>query len=523
MTSIFVCRRSGVCLTMMCLPAMFTALLAVAAASARTMTKHELRERQLEAAKRWQTSGTEARAPSVKRGGVQNITFTNTKASEFYVDGRSLPLVDFDVGPSWAGLLPISNSTNETRQLFFWFFPPGPEGSLDDLIFWTNGGPGCSSLEGLLQENGPLSWSWGQAKPTVNEQSWTNLSSVLWVEQPVGTGFSQGIPNIQNEDDLAAQLVGFMQQFLEVFSELKGKKLYLTGESYAGTYVPYIANYIYENPTLLDLSLQGLWINDPSLSWDVVQQEIPAVDFVNKYTGLFSFNQTFMDYLDKKAVKCNYAGYMDKYVKYPPSGPLPLPGDSVEFAEGCDVWDDIFSSALIINPAFDLYRIWDTYPILWDVLGFPGSFPQTQTPIYFNRTDVKKAIHAPVDTEWTECSKNVFPNGDGSLPPVFTVLPNVIEKNQRTVIVHGLADFYFIAEGTRIAIQNMTWNGLQGFQMPIANDSFIVDSVGAYGTMHSERGLTYYEVSLSGHMVPQFAPVAAFQIMQYLMGFRDTP
>lgn len=74
------------------------------------------------------------------------------------------------------------------------------------------------------------------------------------MEQPVGTGFSQGTPNAQNEEDVAAQLVGFMQQFLEVFSELKGKKLYLTGESvrfyprlfkhrvhftqYAGTYVP---------------------------------------------------------------------------------------------------------------------------------------------------------------------------------------------------------------------------------------------------------------------------------------------
>ena len=77
----------------------------------------------------------------------------------------------------------------------------------------------------------PLSWSWGQAKPTVNEHSWTNLSSVLWVEQPVGTGFSQGTPNIENEDQLAEQLVGFMQQFLEVFSELKGKKLWLSGES----------------------------------------------------------------------------------------------------------------------------------------------------------------------------------------------------------------------------------------------------------------------------------------------------
>jgi carboxypeptidase D len=50
------------------------------------------------------------------------------------------------------------------------------------------------------------------------------------VEQPVGTRFSQGILDAQNEDDVAAQLIGFVQQFLEVFLELKAKKLYLTGE-----------------------------------------------------------------------------------------------------------------------------------------------------------------------------------------------------------------------------------------------------------------------------------------------------
>lgn len=71
--------------------------------------------------------------------------------------------------------------------------------------------------------------------------------------------------------------------------------------------------------------------------------------------------------------------------------------------------------------------------------------------------------------------------------------------------------------------RSMTWNGAQGFHTPIANDSFIVDGVGALGTTHTERGLTYFEVELSGHMVPQYSPVAAFQIMQYLMGFRESP
>ncbi|KAH9045770.1 alpha/beta-hydrolase [Lactarius pseudohatsudake] len=463
---------------------------------------------------------TEAAPPKVK-----NITFSNPKASQFFVDGTTIPEVNFDVGPSWAGLIPISAAPDESRKLFFWFFPPGPEGSLDDLIFWTNGGPGCSSLQGLLKENGPFLWGSGQAHPTRNEYSWTNLSSVLYVEQPVGTGYSQGEPDAKNEYDVAAQLVGFLRQFLEIFSELKGKKFYLSGESYAGMYIPYIANFIFENTTrsTLDLDLQGFWMNDAVLGWHVVQSEIPAVDFVHKYENVFAFDQTFLAQLDSIAATCNYSDYMTKHVTYPPQGPLPLVGDSTDV---CSVWDMISGAALLINPAFNVYHIFDT-SILWDVLGFPGSFPQAQTtPVYFDRADVKAAIHAPQTTNWEVCGFNgpdVFPDGDASDPPAFTVLPNVIEKSKRSVIVHGLADFLLIAEGTRIVLQNMTWAGMQGFQKPPVDDSFIVDGVGALGNMQSERGLTYVEISLAGHMVPQYSPVASLQIMKYLLGFRDNP
>ncbi|KAF9783688.1 alpha/beta-hydrolase [Thelephora terrestris] len=455
--------------------------------------------------------------------GVKNLTFSNPAASAFYVDGANIPDVDWDIGPSWAGLLPISGDEKETRQLFFWFFPPGPTGSEDSLTIWTNGGPGCSSLEGLLQENGPFSWGYGQYKPTVNEYSWTNLSSMLYIEQPVGTGFTQGTPNIENEDDLAGQFVGFLQQFLKVFPELKGKKTYITGESYAGMYVPYIADYIYKNAPL-DLSLQGIWIADPVLGWDVVQLQIPAVDFVHKYEEVFAFNQTFSNYLDEQNKKCKYAGYLENHLKYPPKGLLPLPGPSVEVDPGCDLWSDIFEAALLINPAFNEYRIFDMYPVLWDVLGFPGSFPDVQTPLYFDREDVKQAIHAPVNQTWAECSEiDVFPNGDASLPPAFTVLPDVIQRSSRSIIIHGLGDFRFIAEGARVVLQNMTWGGKQGFQNAPVPDSFIIDGMGAMGTVQSERNLSYYEVSLSGHMVPQFAPQAAFQSMQWLFGIRENP
>jgi len=291
-------------------------------------------------------------------------------------------------------------------------------------------------------------------------------------------------------------------------------------------YVPYIANFIYENTTktTLDLDLQGIWINDPLLGWESVQSEIPAVDFVHKYEHVFAFNQTFLAHLDQVAAKCNYTDYMKNYITYPPRGLLPLPGGSPIVTRECDVWDEILWAALIVNPAFNIYRIFDTWPILWDVLGFPGTFPKTQlSPLYFDRTDVKAAIHAPAHVDWTLCKDHVFPHGDASDPPAFTVLPNVIEKSKRSVIVHGLADFILIAEGARIVLQNMTWNEKQGFQTPLHLDSFIVDGVGAMGNLQSERGLTYVEIVLAGHMVPEYSPVASLQVMKYLMGFRESP
>ena len=101
--------------------------------------------------------------------------------------------------------------------------------------------PGCSSLEGLLQENGPFLWQYGTFKPVPNPYTWVNLTNVVWVEQPVGTGFSQGIPTATNEEDVAAQFLGFWENFIDTFA-LQGRKIYITGESYAGYYVPYIAD-----------------------------------------------------------------------------------------------------------------------------------------------------------------------------------------------------------------------------------------------------------------------------------------
>ncbi|KDQ55197.1 hypothetical protein JAAARDRAFT_37728 [Jaapia argillacea MUCL 33604] len=485
------------------------------------------------------------RALSVRREGdlvekrAETITFNNPAAKQFYVDGAKLPLVPFDAGPSYAGLLPISSDPNETRKLFFWFWPTNNPANVKNLMFWTNGGPGCSAFQGLLEENGPISWNWGQAGPTPNPWTWTNLSNMLWVEQPVGTGFSQGTPNITNEDQLADQLIGFMQQFLNVFDELKGNDFWVTGESYGGFYVPYIASHIYADPSALDLKLKGIFISDPSITYPIVQKEIPALRFVQANKNLMPLNSTYMRSLQKISDTCGFTNYLDKYLKYPPKGPIPLPKGSFTKTyrahKKCALNQRIMDATTLINPAFDQYRVTDMWPIDWSVLGFPRAIEKF---VYFNRTDVQDAIHAP-HVKWEACATppvfnetanhnssfgiNGGKDGDSSVPSALSVLPGVIEKSERVVIVHGLEDFSFMPEGTRIAIQNMTWEGKQGFQTPIKPESFTRKNMGVLGNAHTERKLTYVEFYFSGHMTPQFVPWAAYQTVEYLLGMRDSP
>lgn len=101
------------------------------------------------------------------------------------MNGSALPYVDFDIGESYAGLMDISNNTDD-GQLYFWFFPSTNPLAENEILIWLNGGPGCSSLEGFLQENGPVLWQYGTYRPVQNPWTWVNLTNVVWVEQPIG-------------------------------------------------------------------------------------------------------------------------------------------------------------------------------------------------------------------------------------------------------------------------------------------------------------------------------------------------
>ncbi|QLI65913.1 uncharacterized protein G6M90_00g011570 [Metarhizium brunneum] len=479
------------------------------------------------------------------RDGPVANKFDNADTQKYRVNGTAIPDVDFDIGEAYAGQMSISQDVNGPDKFYFWFQPsPNPDAD-KEIVIWLNGGihytqPGCSSLEGFIQENGPFLWQYGTYRPVANPWGWHHLTNVLWVEQPINTGFSTGTVTAQDEEDVARQFMGFFKNFIDTFS-MQGYKVYITGESYAGMYCPYIANAMINANDTKHFNMKGMLIYDPSITDDRVT-ELTLVPFVDYHHSLFPFNDSFTKQIHDIDSKCGYADARSKHLSYPPPGhlPNPLPGIDPNTGKPRPECDDYLLANTIqqaitdLNPCFDIYQVATTCPLLWDVLGFPGSFDYLPkgASIYFDRQDVKKAINAPLDRKWASCGGPVFVDHDKSPPSSTTVLGNVIDKTKNVIIGHGALDFILLANGTLMAIQNMTFGGQLGFQKPPVEPFYVpyhttgelgtIAGAGVFGTTHTERGLTYVGVSLSGHMVPQYAPSAAFRHLEFLLGRVDS-
>lgn len=174
---------------------------------------------------------------------------------------------EFD-GQMFSGLLPMDNK-NAHGKLQFWLFAPTSPTASNTLTIWLNGGPGCSSFfAGVFFEHSPVtvplspagSCCISQNAPFVyNHNAWTTATHMLYIEQPIGVGFSSGSPPPQDEHDVARDFHAFLDNFYSTFTLYQNYELYIFGESYAGMYVPAIAHELYKNaPSSIPLTGIGI-------------------------------------------------------------------------------------------------------------------------------------------------------------------------------------------------------------------------------------------------------------------------
>lgn len=158
-------------------------------------------------------------------------------------------------------------------NMFYWLFDSESAPETDPLVIWLTGGPGCSSELAVFMENGPYRIDYWQDMK-LNEYTWSKKANMLFVDNPIGTGFSTSAnPSMtdKSEKQVVADFHAFLSKFLQENPQFEGRNFFVAGESYAGHYIPGIAQDLVKNGSDINANLKGIaigngWV-DPYLQY----------------------------------------------------------------------------------------------------------------------------------------------------------------------------------------------------------------------------------------------------------------
>ncbi|KAG8818982.1 hypothetical protein FRC17_010641, partial [Serendipita sp. 399] len=252
--------------------------------------------------------------------------------------------VTFTLPGMYAGSISVDRSGHPNNTLFFVGFETSNgsltaaenERSNEPWLIWLNGGPGSSSMYGLFAENGPMLLAYGEGQTTgprraiqENPWSWHKQADIIYVDQPVGTGYSTVDTSgfVADEDQMAQDFVNFLKNLASIFPSLKHRPLYLTGESYAGTYIPYIAKALtIDRTTPVPVNLAKIVIGDGTIGNYGAFTEYSTISLIQSFPQLIGFQPSVYEYFVEQYNLCGY----NLTLEYPASNPYPPIRDPYE-------------------------------------------------------------------------------------------------------------------------------------------------------------------------------------------------
>ena len=379
------------------------------------------------------------------------------------------------------------------------------------LVFWTNGGPGCSGLIGFMTEQGPF-YPDRDGNLVANPYAWNKLANMVFLEQPVGVGFSYSdndddyhIGDDQAAKDNLATVLGFLARF----PQFAKTPLFITSESYGGHYMPtWAAAIIDYNDAVADsaqrINFQGFAVGNPYTDyysgvgaemetyWG--KQLIPKPSW-DKYVanGCLEVSQQ----LNNSACTYLILDFMKKIGNLNPYAldyPVCLSGQQRAFREFIYGQDAKALSAF--EPCGDEYA-----------------------STYLNRADVKAAIHVRDDIAWEECSRTTKYQMADKMLPMEKYYPQILNSKThptlRILVYSGDDDSVCGTVGTQRWIYDL------GFKVSSLWDTWFVDGQTAgYITKFRTDGIreasrfAFMTVHGAGHEVPTYKPKEAFELFR---------
>ncbi|KAK9091672.1 hypothetical protein Sjap_024849 [Stephania japonica] len=391
--------------------------------------------------------------------------------------------------PTKTGYLPINS--NSSSSIYFAFYEaqkpvlPLPQ---TPLLVWLQGGPGCSSMIGNFFELGPWRVANSNSLPVLkpNPGAWNHMFGLVFLDNPIGTGFSiaattEEIP--RDQETVAKHLFIALKSFILLNPSFKSRPIYITGESYAGKYVPAIGSYILQQNSRLPLSrkvnLKGVAIGN-GLTDPEIQVTTHAI--TGYYTGLINAKQKKqLAEMQTKAVSLTRAG---KWI------------DAVE-ARG-EVLDNLQNMTGLAT-LYDLRRK-TPYELELVVELLENDY-------------VKEALGVNKSVVWEACSRVVADAlQDDVMKSVRFMVEDILKKKTRVLLYQGQFDLQDGVVSNEAWIKKMKWNGLERFLNADRKVWEVKGEVAGY--VQTWGALSEVVVSGAGHPVPADQAVNSQALIQ---------
>ncbi|CAK9147525.1 unnamed protein product [Ilex paraguariensis] len=398
----------------------------------------------------------------------------------------------------YGGYVTIDESAG--RAFYYYFAEAQHSKQSLPLLLWLNGGPGCSSLAyGAMQELGPFRVHSDGKTLFKNRFAWNHAANVLFLESPAGVGFSYSNTTSDYEKGgdkrTAADNYVFLLNWLERFPEYKKRDFYISGESYAGHYVPELAHTILHHNKKANTSLINL------------KGIIIGNAVINDETD----NQGMYDYFASHALISDETSHqINKYCDFSPNAP-----------SESDQCNNAANEANLNVFPIDIYNIYAPLCSNPNLTAMPKKAsvrffdPCSDNYVYayLNRPDVQKALHANVtklNYDWEPCS-DVIQTWEDSPSTMIPLLREFMENGLRVWIFSGDIDGRVPVTSTKYSINKMKLSVKSPWQPWYLNTQ-----VGGYTQVY-KGDLTFATVRGAGHQVPSYQPTRALTLISYFL------
>ncbi|KAI4337918.1 hypothetical protein L6164_016281 [Bauhinia variegata] len=406
------------------------------------------------------------------------------------------------------------------RSLFYYFVEADTDPDKNPLTLWLNGGPGCSSIGGgAFTELGPFYPRGDGRGLRKNSMSWNRASNLLFVESPAGVGWSySNTSSDYNTGDAstARDMYLFLLNWYNKFPTYRSRELFLTGESYAGHYIPQLADVLLDHnarSTGFKFNIKGVAIGNPLLKLD---RDIPAIyeffwshGMISDEIGLAIMNDCdFDDYTFESphnvSRSCNHAISEANRVV----------GD---YINSYDVILDVCYPS-IVEQELRLKKMATKISVGVDVCMI------YERRFYFNLPQVQKALHANrtnLPYSWSMCSSFLkYSETDGNIN-ILPILKRIVQNRIPVWVFSGDQDSVVPLLGSRTLIRELAHD----LKFPITVPYGAWFHKGQVGGWVTEYGnlLTFATVRGAAHMVPYAQPSRALHLFTSFVRGRRLP